>query len=186
MKAGDHDAKSLRELYPEVCAKCPRYVEQYLRDQQEEPEIESHPLREWQQELVEILKTPPDPRHVIFVVDQKGNAGKSWFAKYYNQVYGESLRLTPCRKVDMIYGIYSSLKQYKVFFIDIARSRMDNEGNKLFPYELMEELKNGELFNSKYSSETFRFPVPHVVCMTNEEPNMTMLSSDRYKFIRTS
>ena len=56
---------------------------------------------------------------------------------------------------------------------------------KTFPYELMEELKNGELLNTKYNSEVFRFPVPHVVSFSNETPNMTMLSADRYKIINT-
>lgn len=151
-----------------------------------EPPVESHPLREWQQKLVEMLKLPPNPRHVIFVVDEKGNAGKTWFARYYEAVYGESMRITPARKADMIYGIYSTSKQFKVYFIDIARSRMDNEGKKLFPYELMEELKNGELFNSKYNSCVFRFHVPHVVCFSNEDPSPDMLSADRYLYLRTN
>ena len=103
-------------------------MEQYLYDQVPELEIESHPLRGWQTTLVEVLKVPPSPREIIFVVDKKGNAIKSWFAKYYQQVYGEYLCLIPSRKVDMIYAIYSSLKQYKVYFIDIARSKMDSDG----------------------------------------------------------
>ena len=63
---------------------------------------------------------------------------------------------------------------------------MDNNGNKLFPYELMEELKNGELLNSKYQCTKFSFPIPHVVCFSNEAPNMTMLSADRYDILETN
>ena len=146
-------------------------------------QVESHPLRDWQQELCNALKLPPNDREIIFVVDKKGNQSKSWFCKYYAQVYGDCMRLTPSCKVDMMYAIYSSLKTHSVYFIDIVRSKMDNDGNKLFPYELMDHLKVGQLMNSKYTSEMINFPVPHVVCFSNEAPNMNMLSGDRYMII---
>ena len=77
-----------------------------------ETEVDTHPLREWQSTLIEELKLPPNPRTIKFVVDTKGIAGKTWFAKYYQQVYGDSFRLTPSCRTDMIYAIHASLKQY--------------------------------------------------------------------------
>ena len=78
--------KSLRETHPDVCRKYPRFVEQYIHGQVEDPVTKSQFIRGWQSALLEALKILPSLHKIIFCVDKKGNAEKSWFVKYYWKV----------------------------------------------------------------------------------------------------
>ena len=133
---------------------------------------------------LKLQKIKMDKRTIIFVVDKKGNAGKSWFCQYWESVYSDSLYLTPGKRNDMIHAVYSAVRQFKTFFIDVARSTQDTDGKVRIPYEFMEMLKNGIMTNHKYGCGNFRFPVPHVVVMTNQEPDPSMLSEDRMEIYR--
>ena len=44
-------------------------------------------LKPWQRALMEEVNTPSD-RHVIWVIGEKGNEGKTWFQKYIKSTYG--------------------------------------------------------------------------------------------------
>ena len=100
---GVQSIKRLYEEHSEVCAKYPRFVSEYIRHNLPEPAIESHPLRDWQQELNTTLNLPPDSRKVIFVVDEHGNAGKSWFARYYCSLHDKAFLMRPGKHADMAY-----------------------------------------------------------------------------------
>lgn len=178
---GESDRKKLRQAFPGVCAKYPNFVSQLLLDQIPAPELQVHPLRAWQSSLCEILRRPPDHRTIYFVVDTRGDSGKSWFCRYYESVYGRSVTLIPGKKADMVYAFLSLLKkETKVVFVDAPRSKQ----GEFIQYDFLEELKNGRLFNTKYESRMFEFAVPHVVVMMNEEPDREKLSADRIHVVR--
>lgn len=79
----------------------------------------------------------------------------------------------PGKKADMAYVVREDCK---TFFLDCPRSKQ----GEFIQYDFLEELKNGFLFSSKYTSKVKRFDTPHVVVMMNERPDLTKLSSDRY------
>lgn len=142
------------------------------------PEVEAHPLSRWQGLLNDALRLPPGSRKIIFVVDTIGNSGKSWFVKYYHSIHGaKCIMLQPGKRADMGYIFYKATLQAnrRVVFIDCKRSEAE-----LLDYRFLESLKDGWMQNGKYQSTTFFFEVPHVVCMMNEYPDLTKLSSDRY------
>lgn len=178
---GESDRKKLRQTFPSVCAKYPNFVSQLILDQIPTPKCEAYPLRDWQSELVEVLRRPADSRTIIFVVDPGGNSGKSWFCRYYESVYGRSVTLKPGKKADMVYALMTQMTPgMKTVFIDAPRSKQ----GEFIQYDFLEELKDGSILNTKYESRMLSFGHPHVVVMMNEDPDMEKLSSDRYQIVR--
>lgn len=175
VKGGETNLKRLREEFSDVCAKYPRFVSEYIRDQIPDPEIPMHPLNDWQQELNQKLLHEPDDRQVIFVVDTQGNKGKSWFAKYYCKLHENAFLMRPGKHADMTYMLPPTLR---VLFLDCTRKQVE-----YMPYTFMEELKDGYVSCTKYESCVKKYPKLHVVVLMNQEPDMTALSEDRYSFI---
>lgn len=170
--------KKLRQDFPSVCAKYPNFVSQLILDTLPAPEQETFPLREWQSELISDLRLPPNERTIVFCVDVVGNAGKTWFTRYYESVYGRSICIPPGKKADMVFAFMSLLKSdTKVIFVDAPRSKQ----GEFIQYDFLEELKNGRVLNTKYESRVIEFQLCHVVVMMNEIPNLTALSKDRYQ-----
>lgn len=168
--------KDLRDLHSKVCALYPRFVKEFIDDWKQKVIVPSHPLRQWQQDLYGKLILPPDPREIYFIVDRKGNEGKSWFARYYCDLHENAQIIIPGKKADMAYTVDENCK---VFFFDCPRSKQ----GEYIQYDLLEELKNGMVFSPKYESRVKKLPPPHVVVFMNERPDMTKLSADRYKII---
>jgi hypothetical protein len=175
VKEGVTSMEQLRELHSSICAQYPRFVKDYIQDLKVKVRVPCHPLREWQQNLNEILRMEPDERQIIFVVDKKGNQGKSWFARYYHDIHDNVQIILPGKKADMAYTV----KDSRVFIMDCPRSKQGD----FIQYDFLEELKNGWVFSGKYEPEVKVFKVPHVIVLMNEQPEMTKLSDDRYKII---
>lgn len=175
VKSGTLNLKRLREEFPDVCAKYPRFVNEYIRDQIPDPDIPMHALNEWQQELNQKLLHEPDDREVIFVVDHQGNKGKSWFAKYYCQLHDNAFLMRPGKHADMTYMLPPTLR---VLFLDCTRKQVE-----YMPYTFLEELKDGYVSCTKYESCVKKYPKLHVVVLMNQDPDSTALSEDRYSYI---
>lgn len=172
VKSGMLNMQQLHEEHSEVCARYPQFVTKYVTYCAPIPELPLHELRPWQQNLNRKLNLDPDPRKIIFCVDVVGNTGKSWFAKYYTRNHEKCQILVPGKKADMVYALELGLR---VFFLDCPRSKKDS-----IQYDMLEEIKNGMVLNSKYYSSVKTYGPCHVVVMMNEQPEMDKLSIDRY------
>lgn len=174
VKSGMLSLTSIREHHSEVYAKYQRFCLEYIDDHYPKTAIPDHDLRPWQVYLKTKLEEPPDRRKVIFVVDEIGNSGKSWFAHYYTRLLGESSQvLLPGKKNDMAYALRPGLK---VVFLDAPRSKQ----GEFIQYDFLEDLKNGYVFSSKYESRIKSYEPMHVVVNMNEAPDLNKLSTDRY------
>lgn len=178
VKDGVVDHRRLLEEHSHVCAKYPRFVQSYIRSKVPLPEIEdfTSTLRAWQQRCLDIISTPPDPRMIIFVYDEEGNAGKSWLAQWLLQEKEFVQVMKPGKIADMAYE-YNEYTQ--VFILDCPRSKQGD----VIQYDFLENIKDGMLFSPKYESVTKRFKPPHVFVFMNEMPNLFKLSHDRYFII---
>lgn len=170
---GIYDHNTLRELHSLVWATHERFCIQYIDQNRPRPVQQTHPLRPWQQELNALLLLEPDPRKIHFIVDTAGNAGKSWFARYFCRLHDNAQIVVPGRKADMAYIIK---EDSKTLFFDCPRSKQ----GEFIQYDFLEELKNGVIFSPKYESKMKEFATPHVVVLMNEHPDMSKLSGDRY------
>jgi Putative viral replication protein len=185
VKEGLHDPKVLREEFPNIFARYLRFAETYIRDHLPVPAIEIPPLRPWQESLLSdvSLGELPSDRHVIFVVDEEGNQGKSFLCRLVRQGafegrIGKSLILGAGKKADLSYAFSKAIPYPSVVFIDVPRSKMET-----LHYDFLEEIKNGYLFSPKYESVQISFPIPHLVVLCNEQPDFGKLSADRYKIV---
>lgn len=188
VKGGCCDYTALMETHSKVCAQYPRFVEKYIRKFLPKLDVVYYPLFLWQSLLTGCLALPPNDREIVFVVDPKGNSGKTYFVSQYLKLHPTTaIALTPGKSVDVKYAFYSYLLAPRVVFFDAPRYRQTNNDSlqpkSLLPYDLLEEFKNGRIMNTKYNSEVITFPVPHVVVFTNREPDMDALSLDRYVII---
>lgn len=134
----------------------------------------SHPLNAWQQDLNKKLNGPIEDRVIYFVVDYKGNAGKTWFAKYYSLTHPDTKvqLLKPAKSADLAYELKTD---NRVILFDCPRAKME-----YLQYDFLENIKDGLVFSPKYESTTKRLDKCHVVCFMNEQPDFTKLSGDRY------
>lgn len=178
--AGVRCRKELREDFSHVCAQYPKFVESYLRDQFEPPPVQLHPLRPWQQRMVDISNGEIDPRTIYFVVDEEGNSGKSWLAAYLEAHSTRRVQvMKPGKIVDMAYEFN---EETEVFILDCPRAKQGD----FIQYDFLESLKDGRVFSPKYESRTKKFVPPHVFVFMNESPDMEKLSADRYILVDTS
>jgi len=137
------------------------------------PDLVDGQLRPWQQEVDGFLQHEPDDRKIIFVVDPDGNSGKSWLTRYWItnrdsvQVMSVGKRDDLCYSVDIECGL---------FVFDIPRGQLE-----YLQYSVLEKLKDRVIYSPKYASQTkILKQVPHVIVFTNEEPDMTKMTEDRY------
>ena len=67
------------------------------------------------------------------------------------------------------------------FLFDVGKANSDDEVN----YELLEKIKNGRTVAAKFDSKELKFKTPNtVVVFSNEKPDVSELSKDRWKIFR--
>lgn len=162
---------ALMDDHAEEYAKFPRFIHDYVRALEESKVTrpEFIPRDGWQRRLTEDLQEQPDTRKVIWIYDNIGNSGKSYFATHYSE--RESYYVTGGRAADIFYGY-----QYEpVVFFDLARMKQE-----IVQYDVMEAFKNGQFYSTKYECKCVKFNVPHVVIFSNFYLDTTKLSADRW------
>lgn len=139
------------------------------------PRLVEGALRDWQRELEERVAQPPNDRHVMFLVDENGNSGKSWLTSYWFTHRPEQIQMLSVGKRDDLAHAIDPTKSLFVF--DVPRGGME-----YLQYTILEQLKNRVIFSPKYDSRTkILRKTPHVVVFCNEEPDRTKMSRDRFK-----
>lgn len=136
-------------------------------------------LRCWQDELYDILDRKPDSRHIYWIVDKDGNAGKTEFVRYYALKHKKQAICANAGNGKDVANLLKNFAEvndiggFRVFLYNMAR-----DGK--ISYRMLEAMKDGMMTNTKYEAGTLIFNRPHVVVMSNEEPELDMLSKDRW------
>lgn len=129
-------------------------------------------LRDWQEVALQKLRQQND-RRILFVVDEDGGKGKSALAKH---IFTE-LKAWACQggKINDLMYAFDTTAEYVVF--DMARCNNPD----YYPWNFMENLKNGWFTSTKYKGGMRTFPPPKIVVFMNEQPPKNKLSGDRYE-----
>lgn len=135
------------------------------------PATEIVELRPWQEALRVKLTGPVDSRKVLWFTDFTGGQGKTEFAKWA-VVNLQAHIVHNAKTADIAYGLPTDPR---IVIFDYTRS-MEGHVN----YGILEAVKNGMVFSSKYESRMKCFTKPHVVVFSNFEPDLTKLSADRW------
>lgn len=131
----------------------------------------------WQLDLLEIVKTEPDDRSILWYWSEEGSVGKSSMCKYLCVKHGAIVLSGKC--ADMKYGIIKYMEKHgdypELVLIDVPRSCAD-----YISYTGIEEIKNGCFFSSKYEGDMVLGNSPHLVVFSNQEPKWSAMSEDRW------
>ena len=108
--------------------------------------------RLWQRIVLNALERDPDPRKMLWIWDQSGNKGKSFLATYLAK---DAFVTGNGKSADIKYP-YDG-QQIVVF--DFSRTQQ-----AIVNYEVKEDIKNGQLFSTKYESCMKIHEVPQESC----------------------
>lgn len=137
--------------------------------------------RPWQQHIINIIESEPHDRHIYLVLDPKGNTGKSFFTKNYGILNNKVLQMTGGSTKDMAL-VASKHPDFNTVIIDVARKALKEKSYE-FSYAGVEGLKNGLFSSMKYNSTNVINEIPHVFLFTNDVPDFTQQSEDRWQII---
>lgn len=134
-------------------------------------------LYPWQQTIVE-LATTWDTRTINVVVDEKGNIGKSVLTMY--MLSHRLGRIVPfCNNFKDLMRMVCDIPTSRCYLIDMPRAINKEQLNSL--YSGIEYMKNGYVFDDRYSFREKIFDSPNIWVFTNAVPDMTLVSYDRWK-----
>lgn len=137
-------------------------------------EIEVEKPYGWQLDVMDIIKEKPDDRTIHWFWDPIGCKGKTKLCKYL-VVKHDALMLTG-KSSDMYHMLVKNPNKRKIILVDIPRSTQD-----YINYGAIEQIKNGLVFSGKYETCQLVFNCPHVICFSNELPDISKMSHDRWK-----
>ena len=134
-------------------------------------EAEIAEYRSWQQDVMNLIKTPADDRSIHWIWEETGGLGKSWLSRHIAAFHGGILM--EGRYEDMAYDF----NHHKAAIFDIPR----RHGNLDHFYYMAEKLKDGMIFSSKYESRSKIFKSPHVIFFSNDPPPEGVWSEGKLK-----
>lgn len=119
-------------------------------------------------------------RQITVCCDHKGNNGKSWLCRYLYE-NGRAFYVPPTIKSaqGIIQHIASGYRGEEYVIIDIPRSTKWNTDL----YVCMETIKDGLVYDTRYSARTRNIYGVKVLVMCNTKPNVAKLSADRWDLI---
>jgi len=130
----------------------------------------------WQLEILDLLKSQPDPRKIYVYIDKKGGSGKSTFARHLCLTSSETIKVTG-KGNDVKYMMASALEKGDISCViwDLPRDCAN-----YISYGALEEIKDGHICSGKYESKSIIFNRPHVIIFSNELPATEKLSRDKW------
>lgn len=131
---------------------------------------------EWAKDLKDILiNTEPDDRSILWYYDVKGGAGKTEFVKHMLLSRDDVFACRNAKSAD----IACAIKNHpKIVLMDLPRT-IEGYVN----YNIIEQLKDGMVFSSKYKSGMIVFNRPHIVVLANFKPDTATISADRWRIV---
>lgn len=136
-------------------------------------------LRPWQQAIVDIVNAPVNNRTVHWIYDSVGNTGKSELCNYL-ELHFKAHIVMGGKFSDLAFE-FPITPAPEIVVLDLTRTAVEHT-----PYTYIEQVKNGRLSSPKYQSVTKRFKSPHLFVFSNQIPDYTKLSQDRWNFIDIS
>lgn len=145
----------------------PNDIGQHIHDP-----LEGEQLYDWELNIIEILKTKPDPRLIYWYWDGQGGTGKSTFCKHLLLNFDNILALEDASKKDILYAVTSNIQTVILDF---------NKDTEEIPYNAIETLKKGWGFSGKYESKMKMWNTPHIICFANKPPDLDKMMPGRFK-----
>ena len=134
-------------------------------------------LLPWQSLLKDVLSVEED-RIVHVVYDPKGNSGKSTFTRY--MMCHQLGQLIPfCNDFKDIMRMVMDMPTNKCYLMDMPRAINKEKLYQLFAG--IEMIKTGYAYDDRYHFKQKIFDPPQICLFTNKEPDLDLLSKDRWR-----
>lgn len=147
----------------------PSYIPRQIRDITE--------LYPWQKIIVNDADVW-DTRTINWVVNETGNQGKSILKTYLGvNKLGRAIPL--CNDYRDIMRIVMDTPKCKLYIIDIPKAFRNGLKNEF--YAGIETLKDGYAFDDRYSFKEEYFDCPNIWVFSNQDPDKSLLSLDRWR-----
>lgn len=169
------------------CSKDNNYITNFnmniLKDRNEiilEKEYNNVIWKEWQQKILDLIKTEPDKRKINWFYDYDGNIGKSYLYKYISLI-NKGVIICDGKKdnvFNQINTLITELIEPEIIIMDIPRYNLE-----FINYGTIEQIKNGFLYSGKYEGNKCIFSIPHIIIFSNQPPDYNKWSKDRYNVI---
>lgn len=170
------DLEAALAINPEVSIKHYFQIKKIHDDYQtQQMDCKIDVLRDWQNNALQKLQLQSD-RQVLFIVDEQGGKGKSMLAKHLLS-QGNAWACQGGKIADLMHT-YDTTKSIAIF--DMARCNNPD----YYPWNFMENLKNGWFTSTKYNGGFKVFVPPKIIVFTNVDPPRDKLSSDRYQIYK--
>lgn len=135
------------------------------------------PLRETQKEILKTVDDQDD-RTVDWFVDVLGKNGKSFLsAQLWERGKGIVVPRSECTAQKISAFLCSSYRGEEYVVVDIPRSRKNDDDI----YEVLEEIKDGLVFDHRYTGRTRNIRGVKLIVFANREPAKKQLSADRWR-----
>lgn len=119
-------------------------------------------------------------RMITVVVDTNGNSGKTDLAK--SLVAKHMGAYCPAMDESKDYMAWAlAHQQAKCFIIDLPKS--DSTGRNKAMWSAVEQMKNGYLWDKRNHWQEAWIETPQILIFTNEEPDQSLLSKDRWDIL---
>lgn len=139
----------------------------------------------WQRKIWDFIAHKPNDRTVYWIGDEGGCKGKTQFIKYCDiNCDGKVLWIIPSGSTrDIIHVVMEQINSgWRGDTIMINLSRSATCGSDMsHVYRVIEDLKDGMIFSSKYNGGKLLIPNVHVIVMSNTYPQLERLTGDRWK-----
>jgi len=138
-------------------------------------------LRQWQKRIADDYKEPAGQfdRKINWYWEGTGNIGKSVLCKYFIDQRGAIM--IAGKGVDILYAIKAYVDTNgegpEIIIMDIARCVGHISHNAI------EQAKNGCFFSGKYEGGMVRVNTPHIICFSNQSPDYSSMSMDRWNVV---
>lgn len=130
----------------------------------------------WQASIIDKMSVW-DPRHINVVIDKKGNIGKSVFVGYC-RAHSIASKIPMCNDFNKVMEMVMDMPTAKNYIFDFPRCISKDKLYGL--YGAIEEVKNGYAYDTRYHFRDKVFDSPNIWIFTNEPPNRTYMSDDRW------
>ena len=133
-------------------------------------------LNDWQTQAQELWRNQNDRQ--VMVIQGNGNDGKTWFAKYMEATHQADV----CPVTDgdpSNYIEYCQKHPAKGYIFDVPKSDTIKEKKNM--WRAIEQIKNGLLYDRRYTSTKTWIDPPRIIVFANDVPNREALTADRWQ-----
>lgn len=131
----------------------------------------------WQRDMLRMIQSA-NFRHLHYICDPHYNSGKSIFSEYL-MYKGLALECPPIMSMEDLLQFLFSQPDASTYVLDLPAALRKEKVHSL--YAGLEALKNGYLYDKRYSGKMRRINRPNIFVFANNYPQTHLMAPDRWQ-----